>query len=187
MKDIAQENVYVAIDFETSAYRGACACAIGMARMRNLEVVDTWYALIKPPSARIHFTNIHGLTWKDLQNQPTFAELWPQISAFMAGANFFIAHNASFDRKVLASCCHANGVSVPDAPFLCTLRGARKSLKLPRYSLDAVCEHLGISLNHHHAASDALACGLVHARLVELGLRDGDMMLAQASSPGSEE
>lgn len=171
---------YVAIDFETSAYSGACACAIGMARMENFKVVDTWYALIRPPSSRVYFTDIHGLSWKDLKNQPAFAELWPEISAFMSGARYLIAHNAAFDRRVLTACCEANDLPVPDTPFLCTLRGARKGLKLPRYSLNVVCGHFGIDLNHHHAASDALACGLVHAHLCQLGLEDGDMLLARA-------
>lgn len=174
---------YVAIDFETSAFRGACACAIGLARMENLRVVDTWYALIRPPSSRIYFSDIHGLTWKELKDQPAFAELWPEISAFMAGASYLIAHNAPFDRKVLAACCEANDLPMPDLPFLCTLRGARKRLKLPRYSLDIVCEHLGINLNHHHAGSDALACGLVHARLIGLGLEDRDMLPGRPRSP----
>lgn len=178
MKPFLQYGPFTAIDFETSAYRGACACAIGMARMENLEIVDSYYSLIRPPSSRVHFTNVHGLTWKDLKDQRPFAEVWPEIAAFIGDSRYLIAHNAGFDRNVLAGCCAANGLPVPRTPFLCTLRGARKALKLKSYSLGALCAHFGIALDHHHAGSDAAACGLVHSRLIGLGVSAAEMFLS---------
>lgn len=182
MKPFLSYGPYVAIDFETSAYRGACACAVGMARMENLRVADTYYSLIRPPSSRVYFTDVHGLSWQDLKNERSFAEVWPEMAAFMAGAKYLIAHNARFDSGVLNACCEANGISAPRLPFYCTLRGARKALRLKSYSLSAVSEYFGISLDHHHAASDARACGLIHARLLELGSPEADMRLPQAKT-----
>lgn len=170
-------DAYIAIDFETSAYRGACACAVGMARLENLELRDIFYSLIRPPSSRVYFSHVHGLTWNDLKSAPTFAEIWPDMAAFMADGAFFVAHNASFDRNVLAACCEATGCPMPGQPFLCTLRGARRALKLKSYSLSSVAQALNIPLNHHHAGSDALACGLIHARLRQRGLADATMLL----------
>lgn len=173
------KGTYIAIDFETSAYRGACACAVGMARLENLEVTDSFYSLIRPPSSRVYFTNVHGLTWRDLKNAPSFAELWPDMAAFMADGAFFIAHNASFDRHVLQACCLATGFPVPPQPFLCTLRGARRAIKLRSYKLSSVAQELSIPLNHHHAGSDAIACGLIYAQLRHNGLQDSAMVLPE--------
>lgn len=177
MTPFLQYGPYIAIDFETSASGGPNACAVGMARMENLELVEVYYTLIRPPSARICFTNIHGLTWNMLKNERTFAEVWPEMRAFMGGVRFFIAHNARFDRAVLARCCEANSISMPSQPFLCTLRGARKGLKLRHNGLANLSSYFNIRLDHHNAASDARACGLIHAELIRLGVTDRQMLL----------
>jgi len=177
---------YVAIDFETSAFSGACACAIGMARLEDFEVTDTFYSLIRPPSSHVFFTHIHGLKWSDLKDAPSFAQLWPEIAAFLRDAAFLVAHNARFDMNVLESCCVAAGFPMPRQPFLCTLRGARRALKLKSNSLSSVAAYLEIPLNHHHAGSDALACGLIHAALRRRGLPDSAMLLSPAQKHGGQ-
>lgn len=65
----------------------------------------------------------------------------------------------------------------PEAPFLCTLKGSRRSLPLPSKKLNLVCEYFGIALNHHNAASDAQACAEVYLRLRGLGVTDAQMRL----------
>lgn len=173
-----QYGPWVAIDFETSAWRGACACAVGMVRLQNLEIVDRYYTLIRPASKRISFTYVHGLTWKMLKNERTFSEVWPEMLKFMDGARYLVAHNAAFDQNVLYSCCEACGLEIPAIPFLCTLKGSRRQLSLPSYTLDSVSSHLGIALDHHHAGSDAEACGLLLCRLAASGLDPEDMLIA---------
>lgn len=68
------DPVYVALDFETADYQPDSACAVGLAKVRGGEVVDTLYSLIRPPRRRILFTWVHGITWKDVQDSPTFLE-----------------------------------------------------------------------------------------------------------------
>ena len=123
------------------------------------------------------FTEIHGLTWPMLKDAPTFAELWPQMDAFLEGAGSLLAHNASFDKRVLAASCHAVGVQEPRAPFLCTLKGSRRSLPLASKKLSSVSAYFGIALNHHHAGSDAEACARIYLQLRALGVTDAQMKL----------
>ena len=123
------------------------------------------------------FTEIHGLTWPMLKDAPTFAELWPQMDAFLEGAGSLLAHNASFDRRVLAASCHAVGAQEPRAPFLCTLKGSRRSLPLASKKLSSVSAYFGIALNHHHAGSDAEACARIYLQLRALGVTDAQMKL----------
>lgn len=167
----------VAIDFETSGHAAHSACAVGLARIEGGRVSDVFYHLLRPPSSRVLFTQIHGLTWAMLKDAPLFSELWAEMSAFLRGAQFLLAHNASFDRRVLLACCRAAGLPGPGLPFLCTLKGARRSLPLPSKKLNKVCEHFGIALNHHHAASDAAACAEIYLRLRALGVTDAQMRL----------
>ncbi|MFR5646267.1 MAG: hypothetical protein ACLUDQ_07335 [Bilophila wadsworthia] len=66
------DPVYVALDFETADYQPDSTCAVGLAKVRGGEVVDTLYSLIRPPRRRVLFTWVHGITWKDVQDSPTF-------------------------------------------------------------------------------------------------------------------
>ncbi len=169
--------VCVAIDFETSGYEAASACAVGMARLEDGRITDRFSSLLRPPSSRVLFTEVHGLTWPMLRDAPTFSEVWPRMAALMEGARWLLAHNAGFDRRVLHACCKAAGAERPAVPFLCTLKGARRSLPLPSRKLNCVCEYFGIPLRHHDAASDAEACAHVYLRLRERGVSDAEMRL----------
>lgn len=177
---IAEDNFdapRVAIDFETSGYYGASACALGITRIEANKIVKNYYTLVRPPIPRIHFTHIHGLTWKDLAHAPTFAEIWPEVAEIMKDSIFLLAHNATFDRHVLQACCEKFGCQVPNQPFLCTLKGARKYFDIPSKNLGSICEHLGIDLQHHHAGSDANACAQIYLYLKNLGISDKEIML----------
>lgn len=168
---------YVAIDFETSGYAAHSACAVGLCRIEDGRMTDTFYSLIRPPSSRVMFTHVHGLTWPMLKDAPTFTELWPQLAAFMEGSHALLAHNAGFDRRVLHASCQALDLVQPQLPFLCTLKGARRSLPLASRALDSVCDYFGIPLDHHHAGSDARACAAIYLHLRALGVTDGQMKL----------
>lgn len=158
---VTAEAVYAAVDFETADYQPDSACAVGLAKVRDGRVVDTLYSLIRPPRKRVLFTWVHGLTWEDVRESPTFAEFWPQMATFLEDVTHLVAHNAPFDRRVLEACCQANGLPPPAWPFVCTLQASRRQLKLPSHTLAAVCRHCGIPLNHHHAGSDALAAAQI--------------------------
>jgi DNA polymerase III subunit epsilon len=152
---------FVALDFETADYSPDSACALGLVRVENHQIVQRTYSLIKPPRQKFIFTYIHGITWKDVANQPTFGELWPTYTPMLEGIDFLAAHNASFDRSVLHRCCAAAGLEPPEIPFRCTVQLARRTWNLKPAKLNNVCDHLGITLKHHHAASDAEACALI--------------------------
>jgi DNA polymerase III epsilon subunit-like protein len=71
------------------------------------------------------------------------------------------AHNASFDRGVLHACCGKFGITPPSADFLCTMKLSRRVWGIRPTKLSDVCRHFNIPLQHHDAASDALACAKI--------------------------
>ncbi|HEX5278069.1 MAG TPA: 3'-5' exonuclease [Fluviicoccus sp.] len=152
---------FVALDFETADYGADSACAIALVRVRNDTIIKRTYSLIRPPRSYFRFTHIHGLRWSDVADQPTFAELWPSIVDEFADVDFVAAHNASFDKGVLAACCAAAGLVMPDVRFECTVKLAKKTWGLKRANLAAVSEFLNIPLVHHQALSDAEACARI--------------------------
>jgi DNA polymerase-3 subunit epsilon len=184
-------TISIALDFETADNNPASACALGMARVEGGQIVDVFYSLIRPPrecalpagedaeeqAAELQYTWVHGLRWADVRDAPDFAHVWRSARGLLDGAHCFVAHNAAFDRGVLRACCAAAGLPGPMIPWLCTLKGVRRALKLPSHRLDAVCAHLGIELEHHHAGSDALAAANVLLRLREMGMNDASIRL----------
>ncbi len=159
----------VSIDFETADYKADSACAIGMVRYENGKAVEYFSSLIRPPRQNFVFTYIHGIKWEDVVHEDDFAGIWERARDFLKDVDAFIAHNASFDRKVLHTCCIAHRQIIPQAPFYCTLKASRKFLKLPSHKLNAVAEHFSIPLQHHDAASDAFAAGEIFQKLQLLG------------------
>ena len=152
---------FVAIDFETANHSRTSACAVGLVHVNDGEIVAEETLLIKPPQRQFNFTYIHGLTWDDVKDEPTFGELWDTIGGFISRGDFLVAHNASFDRGVLQGCCKSHGVSVPSLPFVCTVQLARKQWGIFPTKLPDVCGYLDIPLNHHDAASDSQACARI--------------------------
>lgn len=159
---------FTAIDFETADHQRDSACAIAMVRVERGRVVDRQDALIRPPRREVLSTWIHGLTWDDLRAADPFPVVWGRLQPLLNGSAFVVAHNAAFDRGVLAACCRAAGIRPPALPWLCTVQIAKRTWGRTKNSLPDVCRGLGIPLDHHDAASDALACARIalaaHAR-----------------------
>lgn len=168
---------FVAIDFETADPKRDSACSVGLVVVDGGEVVDKAYRLIRPPRKRFnpYCQAVHGLTWNDVCDEPVFGDTWPDLCELLDGAAFMCAHNAAFDSSVLRACCEQAGQQAPDLPFLCTVQLARKTWDLPKNKLPNVCEHLGISLDHHNALSDAEAC----ARIAAIGLAENPDFLSK--------
>jgi DNA polymerase-3 subunit epsilon len=155
---------FVAIDFETADHGPDSACAVGLVRASGVTIVKRNYYLIRPPRSSFFFTPIHSITWEHVRRQPTFDMLWPKIWDLLNGADFIASHSVGFDRRVLESCCRAAMVPPPEMRYVCTVKLARRVWGFRPTSLSNVCRHLGLSLKHHEALSDAEACaGIVIA------------------------
>jgi len=157
------DDLWVAIDFETATREPTSACALGVALIDGLEVLETASWLIRPPFNEYEFwnTHVHGISAEDTELAPEFDELWWEIGPLLHGRKL-LAHNASFDMRVLAALIESRGLTAPRYEYACTVTLARRALpQLPKHTLDAVCDHCGIPLVHHDPASDATACAHV--------------------------
>ena len=154
-------STFVALDFETADNERDSACAVGLVRVKNNQIVQRSYYLIRPPRQRFKFTHIHGISWHEVADKPSFGELWSTISPIISEAGFLAAHNASFDKGVLYACCDAHGINRPKQEFTCTVQLARKTWNIHPTKLPNVCEYLGLELDHHQALSDAVACAQI--------------------------
>ena len=152
---------FVAIDFETANGDGDSACAVAVVACRDGRLAGSWSSPIRPPTSLFTFTHIHNLAWEDVREAPSFSEIWPELDRWLRGADFVAAHNAPFDRGVLAACCRRYGLPPPAVPFQCTVQLARRQWNIRPTKLPDVCRRLGIPLRHHDPASDAEACARI--------------------------
>lgn len=154
---------FVAIDVETANSHPSSICAIGAVKVRGGMVVDSRYTLINPePNWYSRFcTAVHGITDEDTWQAPSFGTVWQQWTDWLEDLPL-VAHNARFDSNCIRQACRVYRLEEPEAPFLCTLTAARKTIPrfvLPSKSLDSLCNFFGIPLEHHHnALDDAQAC-----------------------------
>ena len=147
------------LDFETANSQRNSACALGVSLIDNQQILETNYWLFKPIGGFDYMnTIVHGLTMADVYNKPTFDQSWPEIAEYIKD-RVLIAHNAAFDMSVLRKTLEAYGLQKPQATYSCTMRMAKKLWPQHyNHKLDTLCQHFNFELQHHNAASDALAC-----------------------------
>lgn len=155
---------FVAIDFETADSGRDSACSVGLVRVEGRRVVERVHRLIRPPRSEFSNTWVHGISWDDVRSEPAFRTVWLELAPVLRGVDCLAAHYAPFDRSVLRACCESARLSPPDLEFLCSCKLARQRWRLRLATLDHVCDHLGIPLDHHHALSDAAACAEIVLR-----------------------
>lgn len=157
---------FACLDFETANQSDASICAAGLAVFVDGELTESRHWLVRPPNGhgffREDFTEIHGLSWFDVQNAPEFPTIAAELLPRLAAADFVVAHNAQFDLRKLRGTPNHFGLACPEFEHLCTLRLARRVWPgLPDYQLSTLAHHIGHSFQHHQARDDAEAAGRV--------------------------
>lgn len=175
---------FTAIDFETANSNPASACAVGLVKVRDGKIVDTFETLIQPPASvgSWHPGNIgvHGINPEDVVGAPTLLEALGAMIEFIDG-DILVAHNAQFDMSVLRGSAAEVGFSLPDLQYACSLLISRKTYHLESYRLPAVAYVAGYEdFEHHNALADTLACAhiIIHAAKRN-GADDWDVLLAE--------
>lgn len=159
---------FVALDFETANHERHSACSVAMTVVRNSQIVDNYYTLIKPETPFFwRNIQIHGIHEEDVQHAPKFPEVWDNMKPFFIENRLVVAHNLPFDRGVLNACLDYYDLERPHFQTLCTVQSSKRLLtQLPNHKLDTVSEYFGIDLkNHHHALDDSNACANILLRL----------------------
>ena len=156
---------FCAIDFETAnAFRGS-PCAVGLAKVKDGQVVETHRRLMRPPMGYAQFDDfnvmLHGITSAMVANERRFEDVLPDILAFAEGAPL-VAHNTAFDIGVIRDAATVSGIVWPRVEYACTLVLSRRTWDLMSYSLPWVADEAGVTLGeHHNPEADAIAAASV--------------------------
>jgi DNA polymerase-3 subunit epsilon len=86
---------FASIDFETANGYRTSICNAGLVIVRKEQIIEKIYRLIRPEPDYYcwQFTEIHGLTAADTENEPVFPFVWREIASKIAGLPL-VAHNA---------------------------------------------------------------------------------------------
>lgn len=163
------EATFVITDVETTGTsRSSRVIEVGAVKVRGGEIIDRFSQLIDPEClVPRRITEITGITSAMVFGQPKAADVLPDYAAFLEGG-VFVAHNATFDVRLLAGEFDRLGSAFPEAPVLCTLRLARRLLKgLRSKGLAHVADFYNIPIHgRHRALGDAEATAHVLLRFL---------------------
>lgn len=162
----------IAFDVETPNSYNDRMSAIGVAVIEEGRIRRKFTSLVNPET---HFDRFNialtGITPEAVRTAPTFPQVWEIVGPEMQNG-VLLAHNATFDMRVLACCLQDYGIPAPATmPFACTVQMGRRCYpQLPNHKLDTLCAALSIPLNHHQADSDCMACAALLLNYLKKGL-----------------
>jgi len=175
---------FLVVDTETNGKAGdACELTeVGAVLVGGGELHDRWETLVgvRAPLSR-GIQRFTGITQAMVDAAPAAELALPEL-ADLARGRVLVAHNASFDRRVLRQAFARCELAWPDPPMLCTVALARRFAPLARQrGLAALAGALGVEVEvTHRALADAETCARVfcalfprlcaHARTVEEAL-----------------
>ncbi len=159
------KQLFVGIDFETANSNPLSAIAIGMVVFMAGEVVFEYETLIKPPKEFGEFkyfnTTIHKIQAHDVVNAKTWDQIYPVLKPYLIDS-LMVAHNASFDIRVLKALNEYYQIALPTAEYFCSVDLSRQIFPyLANHKLNTVSDFLKINLDHHDAKSDAMASAMI--------------------------
>ena len=144
------------VDVETTgaSLRNSRIIEIGIIRVENDQVVDTFHSLLDPethiPPEILEFT---GITQDEIKNAPTFSQIKDTVMELF-NDSVFVAHNVKFDYSFIKK----EFVMLEEqfnAKTMCTVNLSRSLFPFYRkHNLDALIERHGISCVRRHRAID---------------------------------
>jgi DNA polymerase-3 subunit epsilon len=156
---------FLVVDTETNGLGGDdCELIeLGWVLVGGGELHDRGSSLVRmsvPLRRRIR--SLTGISQAMVDGAPSPEEVLPALAKVLRG-RLLVAHNASFDRRVLRHAFDRIGLDWPEQPVLCTAALARALLPLQRERrLGALAEALGIEVDvAHRALPDAETCARV--------------------------
>ena len=171
LKEITfSDATFSVIDFETTGTtpNKSRAIEIGIVRVENLKIVDTFQSLFNPGVYIPPFiSQLTGIENDDLIDAPKFEDLAQEIKEFIDGS-VLVGHNLQFDFTFLKSEFELAEIILPKLEQVCTLKLSRRLFsELKSKALGNMAKHLRIRhKNVHRALGDATVTAKILVKLI---------------------
>lgn len=161
---------FIVFDTETTGVEpGSRPVELGALKVNDRgDVTDVLRHIINPfmpmpPDAGA----VNGFTTQELSQFPGARRPMEDFLAFIAGADFAVAHNAPYDVGIISTALESLALPLPTIDVVDTLEMARTIKETTNNKLATLVEHYGIKLGEgqraHRALGDAEACRLYYA------------------------
>lgn len=169
--EFQEENMdFITIDFEIANNKMNSACSMGMAFVRENEIMDKKYYLIHPPTLEFdpEMIEVHGIKPVDVVSASNFKVIWEEIKHYFEYSTI-IAHNAQFDMSVLHACLQFYSLEMPEFYYIDSIQLSKLAVNgQAGNSLKDRLSFFNIELeNHHNAVADAVACAQLVLKSIE--------------------
>lgn len=146
---------FVVVDLETTGHRpdDEGVTEIGAIRLEGMREVGRFQTLVHPGRPIPSFvTKLTGISDAMVAKAPVIRDVIGDFATFASGA-VLVAHNAAFDARLLDHASRRHLGRPLGLPHVCTVRLAQRLLpELRKTSLEALCDHFGLSPSQRHRA-----------------------------------
>lgn len=166
---------YIALDIETSGLNPASdkVIEIGMAKVKQGEIVDRYQTLVNPGIAiSPRITQLTGITDEMVKNEPKMEDLIDDVVEFMEDLPL-LGHNIIFDYSFMKKAAVNSNLHF-QKDGIDTLKLARRLLpELVHKNLEYLCAYFDINPgNSHRAYDDACSAMMLYQKLYEINPMD---------------
>ena len=164
---------FVVIDFEAANRQPDSVCQLGLVVVKNNVVTMRKRFWIRPPYNKFSAAaeKIHGISFDDVKNKPTFRAVWPKIKNLIEGQTV-AAYNLFADVTYLFATLKRYKFPRPKFEafdILESVRALKNSdgnlAELDHLQLGTVAKKIGLAHNAHDALSDALVTAQIQIYL----------------------
>ncbi len=185
-QDISFDGEYVAFDLETTGLSSVTdrIIEIGAVILKNGQEVDRFQTFVDPErKLEKKIIDLTGITDDMLVGAPKIEEVLPKFLEFI-GDRVLVAHNSDFDTGFIRAECARQGFEYPYTAADTLILSQNLLPHLNKFKLDIVSNALSLpEFNHHRAADDAMTCGLIMHRLMQMLEQDHGIHTLQRINP----
>ncbi len=187
-QDISFDDEFVAFDLETTGLspRTDEIIEIGAVVMKQGREVARYQTFVDPHRKLLkETTDLTGITDDMLVGAPSIEKALPEFLNFVDG-RVLVAHNADFDTAFIREACKKLGHPYTYTSADTLVLSQNLMTKLNRHKLNIVADALSLpEFNHHRAADDAVTCGMIMAKFMDM-LKEQGLQNLQQINPAME-
>ena len=187
-REASFDDEFVAFDLETTGLSPKTdkIIEIGAVVMKNGREVSRYQTFVDPHQKLLkETTDLTGITDEMLKGAPSIKQVLPEFLEFV-GDRVLVAHNADFDTAFIRQACRKLGYEYNFTSADTLVLSQNLMTKLSRHKLNIVAAALSLpEFNHHRAADDAVTCGLIFSKFMDM-MREMGISTIQSINPAME-
>lgn len=158
---------YIVFDVETTGLEPSIDKIIEISAIKYIDnrEVDIFNELVNPKiKLDPYITTLTGIQNNDLINKSSIDIIIPKFIEFIEDFTL-VAHNASFDIKMIVAESYRSGIQFPNNKVQDTLKLSKRIFSkpdIPNYKLETIKNYLGLTYSSHRALDDCYTCASVY-------------------------